>query len=1391
MNLFKTLIPTFTQMKTLKTTFSWCLSALFMLFILQTQAQNIPSVIEVGDEEPTNIDVCNTIFYADHDANVNTKIYAINPDLESGVVDASLFVELPITDVHIGLNLDGTRLYTVSGKGNNELGYVDLATKTYTKVTDLKIGKVTQLAFAPSGYLYVTSNTDSKVYVIEDLGSPVLKDYGKISLGSKFIKINGADIAFTQSGKMILASSDQGGRFYEITGTQGNLQATELGVKRNKKITGIAIMDNGQGYVIYSARDKKFFTVLDVTTGEEVAKLTLTGDLDKGLWGDMSSSCMEYAEPPVLEGCTAVEIVSFNQGKTRKGKDVPADRSDEYKALGYPQGGDAKNSFVSLGFGGDIVLKFGGAIINGEGPDLQVVETSYGNPSPSKYPEKVQVYASQDGVNWVDLGSEYLDSEYDLKTLDWALYVKLVDITNPDDFKGNEDGFDVDGVTCIHGTMPIPTPVPPVVCGDLEITQNDLGAININNTHVKEAVVLYTVFDGNLEEVETGSIMVEGETSVAFNKSIPDNGKAVFLLGSDVIAGSLTTGEYCVVKTGTEIVDAGTRIDTVQVYEGKVYDARSWSWFNPVEKQVLQDLEGNTVAETDKGVSLSDLTVLTNETDMLVKATTGAIGYTHVVGTFIIDETGLPSQPQIIIEKMKRRQTAEGTIEGTIPAGSTFGFFLVAAHERKNPLIQNPGAEIRFVGTTLEYSTDDETWTAVPDHQIVFTIQPWNRRQTEQAIAGVVDLEDGSQALRVGFEDIAGGGDKDYEDIALTVYLSGVNHLKTKTTKLTEEVDVYTEIPCGECQVVIEGKKTTVVPPITCDEVEMTTDEEGNITFTNNAPADVIVSYDNKTVEIAAGTEVTIDDKAPAGGTLSFVATFKDKVSVEGEETCAVKVGTETITENTKVPTLVEVNGKVYDARDWEVFDLAERKEVSFVGGAELEPMDYGVSLSDLTTITEEANLQVDASVGGVGSLNFVGVFTVDATGQAQNPELLYLVNGSKTANVEQTIPANTLVGFFNISYKDKSLYAAGNLNYLRFKEGTHTLEASADGESWVDLSSFGKKIQVQYTIAGFNDLDGTDMTIGGVVPSEADESLLRVGFENNYYDDWDYEDIILTVHFSPEMVYETKIVTETKEVDIFAEVPCTGCTFEVEGPEIVEEPICDNVYDLAVYPNSVSDASVGDVVEYEVIVFNNGETAEGAILTAEFPDNVSVLSVTNDMGESFADPLNVPLGDMEAWAFTTLYYQVSIDEAPASGGNIFDEPGDGLGAPSGGVVSATFTVNADCGQDAYIEDNVGIWDIMLGGSSPPILFDANGPAINVYPNPFTDVLNVQFNNLEQTVISLTLRNNKGEIVYQSSSTMDNQFLVTANVSALPAGAYFLEVRTNNYSETFKLFKFE
>lgn len=153
-----------------------------------------------------------------------------------------------------------------------------------------------------------------------------------------------------------------------------------------------------------------------------------------------------------LHGIYAAEVISYFPTKCNDGSSIPAASRQAALALGAPQNNE-RNNFVSLGFGGEITLKFAAPVANGTGDDIQVTESTAARTPCTRYPERVQAFASQDGCNFIYLGEGCQDARFDLGDMSWALYIRLKDcspLTHP---YGNQvaDGYDVDGVQGLNG----------------------------------------------------------------------------------------------------------------------------------------------------------------------------------------------------------------------------------------------------------------------------------------------------------------------------------------------------------------------------------------------------------------------------------------------------------------------------------------------------------------------------------------------------------------------------------------------------------------------------------------------------------------------------------------------------------------------------------------------------------------------------------------------------------------------------------------------------------------------------------------------------------------------------------------------------------------------------
>lgn len=183
----------------------------------------------------------------------------------------------------------------------------------------------------------------------------------------------------------------------------------------------------------------------------------------EAIWG-----CENYEVPPTA--CTTLaceEGTSYVEGTTKSGGTIMSTRSIWSKALGFPEDSDtfvaeANANFVSLGYGGSMTLCLDGIVNDIEGPDFEIVETTYGGSATCSADntavERAFVYATMDGSTWYQIGHGCQDFEVDIaNAIDGEgnpvvlPYVTQIRVVN-DDTNTTPDGYDLDGVRIINGS---------------------------------------------------------------------------------------------------------------------------------------------------------------------------------------------------------------------------------------------------------------------------------------------------------------------------------------------------------------------------------------------------------------------------------------------------------------------------------------------------------------------------------------------------------------------------------------------------------------------------------------------------------------------------------------------------------------------------------------------------------------------------------------------------------------------------------------------------------------------------------------------------------------------------------------------------------------------------
>ncbi|MFN2431200.1 MAG: hypothetical protein ABR574_14420, partial [Cryomorphaceae bacterium] len=165
--------------------------------------------------------------------------------------------------------------------------------------------------------------------------------------------------------------------------------------------------------------------------------------------------------------------VDYVQGTTQGGGALAADRANPMNSLGEPEGTD-QLVFTTLGYGGSLTFEFDGVVPNGPGDDIEVVETSFGNPGCEAFPEYADVSVSVDGTTYFYIGTVCKSDPFvDISDADVEIALECVThvrVANNDGLTSTSDAFDVDGIVALHN------------CGDNGDDEPALAGLEANNT---------------------------------------------------------------------------------------------------------------------------------------------------------------------------------------------------------------------------------------------------------------------------------------------------------------------------------------------------------------------------------------------------------------------------------------------------------------------------------------------------------------------------------------------------------------------------------------------------------------------------------------------------------------------------------------------------------------------------------------------------------------------------------------------------------------------------------------------------------------------------------------------------------------------------------------------
>ena len=275
----------------------------------------------------------------------------------------------------------------------------------------------------------------------------------------------------------------------------------------------------------------------------------VTGDGVDGY--DVDGISVNYVLPPSAGTPQSSPFCDYQQGVASQyvgavgnfpGRGIVAQRKDFSKANineeGFPSAAltnpslrDATSgtyNFWSMGFGGWACLQLPYTVFDGPGAEFYSFETTWQNQPCPSYPEKANVSVSADGVNWSQtvqickdaLGIPGTSAAIDLASFgpEFAVvnFIKFQDATNPADFGGGADGYDMDNIIIAQ------TPPPPP--GSTPFGFSCDGAVTVRRAVVEGQA---TFIDGGIPE-EMFPLEIDGSnlvnTKITFKATIAEEG---------------------------------------------------------------------------------------------------------------------------------------------------------------------------------------------------------------------------------------------------------------------------------------------------------------------------------------------------------------------------------------------------------------------------------------------------------------------------------------------------------------------------------------------------------------------------------------------------------------------------------------------------------------------------------------------------------------------------------------------------------------------------------------------------------------------------------------------------------------------------------------------------
>jgi VCBS repeat-containing protein len=409
------------------------------------------------------------------------------------------------------------------------------------------------------------------------------------------------------------------------------------------------------------------------------------------------------------------------------------------------------------------------------------------------------------------------------------IYTPTGDYNGTDSFTYTANDGTIDSQAATINLTVTPVNDAPVAADDNVTTAEDttvqghVTAIDVDSDHLS-----YSLVDGP----QHGTVTFNADGSFFYTPNPDYNGADSFTFKSN--DGSLDSNTATVNLNVTPVNDPPIISVDSSVTENhfiQLTQSQNPLGSTKVGDYLLHPNEGQAISDTSmiNGVDPSNIS-LTHQAPVTVSFVAEGAGYQNMVGVYSFDSSGhvVPGSVQFLW--LNASSTSDNTIGaslvqdflgntqqhdislGNLTAGTNLGFFMIANGAGTSSDVDllksvagvdangdNDKSDLAAINSQLGVSFDSNgnghitvNGVAMSGDTYFSSNQNWNTdassNDIQHVISGVTSSNDGK--LYVGFEDLAGGGDRDYNDVVFSVDIGDYNLNKTSMATVQPHIQI-------------------------------------------------------------------------------------------------------------------------------------------------------------------------------------------------------------------------------------------------------------------------------------------------------------------------------------------------------------------------------------------------------------------------------------------------------------------------------------------------------------------------------------------------------------------------------------------------------------------------